>query len=207
MLNVHPAGDITNKERKAMIDNQQVGRNMMLLRLQKGLSQQGLAELCNVTHQAVSKWETGAALPDIQTVLFLSKYFGVSMEEMLSGDISLEAEESPDQAAVLPAATETEEALPAAKAPSAREGEAPKMTWEQIMNLVPFASRETLETLVENCVETLDEEKICNLAPFLSSQYLDQLVKRLKHTSPDLVFKLAPFLPKKTVDFLILGKE
>ena len=42
-----------------MINNQQVGRNMMLLRLQKGLSQQGLAEMCNVTHQAVSKWETG----------------------------------------------------------------------------------------------------------------------------------------------------
>lgn len=190
-----------------MIDNQQVGRNMMLLRLQKGLSQQGLAELCNVTHQAVSKWETGAALPDIQTVLFLSRYFGVSMEEMLSGDISLEAEEDKAEAAALPALPETEEALPAPEAPPAREGGAPKMRWEQIMDLVPFASRETLETLVENCVEALDEDKICNLAPFLGSQYLDQLVKRLKHTSPDLVFKLAPFLSKKTVDFLILGKE
>lgn len=190
-----------------MIDNQQVGRNLMLLRLQKGLSQQGLAEMCNVTHQAVSKWETGAALPDMQTMLFLSKYFGVSMEDILSGAISLDAEEEKAEAAALPAAVEQEETPPAPEAPPAREGGAPKMTWEQIMDLVPFASRETLEALVENCVETLDEEKICNLAPFLGSQYLDQLVKRLQHASPDLVFKLAPFLSKKTVDYLILGKE
>lgn len=78
------------------------------------------------------------------------------------------------------------------------------MRWEQIMNLVPFASRETLEALVENCVETLDEDMICNLAPFLSSQYLDQLVRKLNHVNPELVFKLAPFLPKRTVDRLIM---
>ena len=188
-----------------MIDNQQVGRNLMLLRLQEGLSQQGLAEMCSVTHQAVSKWETGAALPDMQTMLLLSKYFDISMEEILSSNISLDGEESTAEIASLPVVQEWEEPPAVPETLPIQEGGAPKMRWEQIMDLVPFASRETLEVLVENCVETLDEDRICDLAPFLSTQYLDQLVRRLNHVNPDLVFKLAPFLPQRTVDWLILG--
>lgn len=67
---LYPAGADQEKGEIRMIDNQVVGGNMMLLRLEKGLSQQALASLCNVTHQAVSKWENGASLPDMQTLLF-----------------------------------------------------------------------------------------------------------------------------------------
>ena len=76
-----------------MIDNERTGRNIMILRLEKGLSQQGLAEVCGVTHQAVSKWENGAALPDIQTMLFLSRFFDTPMEEMLTRELSTEPAE------------------------------------------------------------------------------------------------------------------
>ena len=77
-----------------MIDNELAGRNIMILRLEKGLSQQGLAEICSVTHQAVSKWENGAALPDMQTMLFLSRYFGVPIENMLTEDLAVEKPET-----------------------------------------------------------------------------------------------------------------
>ena len=50
-----------------MIDNRTVGRCIARLRVAKGMTQQGLAAALNVSHQAVSKWETGAALPDMQT--------------------------------------------------------------------------------------------------------------------------------------------
>ena len=45
-----------------MIDNQTVGKTIAALRQQADLSQQALANLCNVTHQAVSKWEKGGSL-------------------------------------------------------------------------------------------------------------------------------------------------
>ena len=186
-----------------MIDNQQVGRNMMLLRLQKGLSQQGLAEICNVTHQAVSKWETGAALPDVQTLLFLSKYFGVSMEDMLSVDLSLDAQDAANDLTD----TETMPALTMPEAPPVPEESVPAMSWDQIADLAPFASRETLETLAEHCQETLDKDKVCDLAPFLSSAYLDKLVRRLDCADPQLALELAPFLSRKTVDWLLLGGQ
>ena len=204
-----------------MINNQQVGRNMMLLRLQKGLSQQGLADMCNVTHQAVSKWETGAALPDMQTLLFLSKYFGVSMEEILSLDLSLDVQDAapdPMDAATLPAMTVPEmppvpeappipETPPVLEAPPVLEEKIPVLSWDQIVDLAPFASRETLGVLAEHCQEELDKDRLCDLAPFLSSAHLDKLVRRLGSAGPELALELAPFLSKETLDWLLLGRQ
>ena len=69
------------------IDNQLVGRTVTRLRQRRNMTQQQLAAVLNVSHQAVSKWENGAALPDIQTLLSLAQLFGVTMEQLLSGDI------------------------------------------------------------------------------------------------------------------------
>jgi len=66
-----------------MIDNAKTGAYIAYLRQRAGMTQTQLAVLMNVTHQAVSKWENGSALPDMQTMLNLSAVFGVTIEEML----------------------------------------------------------------------------------------------------------------------------
>ena len=53
------------------------------LRKQVGISQEQLAERLNVTRQAISKWETGECLPDIENILQLSDIFGVSVDYLL----------------------------------------------------------------------------------------------------------------------------
>lgn len=53
------------------------------LRKIKGVSQQQLAEYLNVTYQAVSKWETKAALPDIELLPQIANFFEVSVDEVL----------------------------------------------------------------------------------------------------------------------------
>ena len=70
-----------------MLDNRTVGKTIAALRQANGMTQQKLAATMNVSHQAVSKWETGQALPDMQTMLDLSRMFGVTMEQLLLGDI------------------------------------------------------------------------------------------------------------------------
>ena len=53
------------------------------LRTKKGLSQEELAEKVFVTRQAVSRWETGETIPNIDTLKLLSKLFNVSINTLL----------------------------------------------------------------------------------------------------------------------------
>ena len=53
------------------------------LRSRNGLSQDALAEKLYVTRQAVSRWETGETLPNVQTLKLLSELFDVSINTLL----------------------------------------------------------------------------------------------------------------------------
>ncbi len=64
-----------------------------MLRKQKGLSQEQLAEQVGVSRQAVSKWETAEALPDTEKIIQLAKFFEVSIDYLL--DKEMESEEEP----------------------------------------------------------------------------------------------------------------
>ena len=57
--------------------------NLVRLRREKGFSQEQLADLMDVSRQAVSKWETGTADPSTSNLLALAKLFGVPAEELL----------------------------------------------------------------------------------------------------------------------------
>ncbi|MBR3928072.1 MAG: helix-turn-helix transcriptional regulator [Clostridia bacterium] len=80
------------------IDNRIVAANISKLRNHRGMTQFQLAAALNVSHQAVSKWETGAALPDIQTLLALTQLFGVTMEELLNTEIVVRDEDADEEA-------------------------------------------------------------------------------------------------------------
>lgn len=62
------------------------------LRKSKGLSQMELAEAINVSRQAISKWETGTALPTIENFLSLSRLYGVSVDYLVDDEIETEME-------------------------------------------------------------------------------------------------------------------
>ena len=53
------------------------------LRIKKGLSQEELAEKVFVTRQAVSRWENGETIPNVETLKHLSKFFDVSINTLL----------------------------------------------------------------------------------------------------------------------------
>ena len=69
-----------------MIDFVRVGKKIQELRLSQGLSQDALSERLSVTRQALSRWENGQSAPSIDTLITLSKIFGVSFEEILCLD-------------------------------------------------------------------------------------------------------------------------
>ena len=56
---------------------------LLRLRMQHGLSQEELASQVYVTRQAVSRWETGETIPNIDTLKLLSQRFDVSINTLL----------------------------------------------------------------------------------------------------------------------------
>ena len=56
------------------------------LRKNKGLTQEELAEEIFVSRTAVSKWESGRGYPNIESLKAIAKFFGVTIDELLSGE-------------------------------------------------------------------------------------------------------------------------
>lgn len=61
--------------------------NIYELRTEKQWTQNDLADFLNVSRQAVSKWETGLSLPDLETLLRLSKLFSKSINELIENNV------------------------------------------------------------------------------------------------------------------------
>ena len=62
------------------------GKKIKKLRTDNGLTQDELAEKIYVTRTAISKWESGRGFPNIESLKAISKYFSVSLDELLSGE-------------------------------------------------------------------------------------------------------------------------
>lgn len=56
------------------------------LRKQKGLTQEELAERLYVSRTAISKWESGRGVPNIESLKAIAKYFSVSLDTLLSSE-------------------------------------------------------------------------------------------------------------------------
>lgn len=65
-----------------------IGATIKKLRYDKEITQEQLAAYLKVTAQAISRWETGSALPDITQVPALAHIFNVSADELLGVDIA-----------------------------------------------------------------------------------------------------------------------
>jgi len=65
-----------------------IGRYLFELRKHYKLTQDELASKLNVSRQAVSKWETGSSIPDIELLVQISDLYGASVNEIIKADIS-----------------------------------------------------------------------------------------------------------------------
>ena len=85
--NVVTAEELAVKsERKKIMKEINIAKNITELRKQKGITQEQLAIALNISPQAVSKWETGTSQPDTLTLPLIANYFGVSIDYLYYGD-------------------------------------------------------------------------------------------------------------------------
>lgn len=69
------------------MDQVKIGRFIAQRRRQVNLTQMQLAEKLNITDRAVSKWETGKAMPDTSIMLPLCHILNISVNDLLSGEV------------------------------------------------------------------------------------------------------------------------
>ena len=70
-----------------------IGKFILELRNEKGMTQNDLADLIPVTRQAVSRWEQGKSIPDSYTLMILSDLFDVTINELLNGERNVKDED------------------------------------------------------------------------------------------------------------------
>lgn len=68
--------------------NQMFSENLIYLRKRDGYTQEQLSEKLDVSRQSVSKWESGAAMPELEKLTVLSQLFDTSMDDLVRSDIS-----------------------------------------------------------------------------------------------------------------------
>ena len=68
------------------MDQIKMGKFIAPLRKEKGLTQEKLGEKLGVTNKTVSRWENGNYMPDVEMLSLLSEEFGVSINELISGE-------------------------------------------------------------------------------------------------------------------------
>lgn len=69
------------------MDCAKVGRFIFQLRKEKGLTQQQVADLLNISNKTVSKWECGLGCPDVTLWSELSAVLGADIQKMLEGKL------------------------------------------------------------------------------------------------------------------------
>lgn len=72
------------------------GEKLALLREKKGITQEKLAEILNVSRQSVSRWETDISFPETDKLIKLSRLFECSIDFLLNEDIQEDEENSSD---------------------------------------------------------------------------------------------------------------
>lgn len=72
---------------------------LAFLRKAKGLCQQELADEMNVTRQAISKWESGNVVPNLDNLIYLSKLYGVTIDSLIDDSQDLPPEPAPPEPA------------------------------------------------------------------------------------------------------------
>lgn len=77
----------------------------------KGLSQNYVAEHLNITRQAISKWENGKSMPDLENLIILSTLYEISLDELLGRTPSPEETPEPQSSSANTPSSPIQEAL------------------------------------------------------------------------------------------------
>ncbi len=197
-------------EENIMLDVNKIGQKIGSFRKSFNMTQAALAEKLFVSYQAVSSWERGLTLPDIDKLKDLSELFGCSIEDII-GEDGREAEaivdgkaprlEDISAVAQIIEPKKLDELVKTAIEADDDWHKAPHAIGN-IIALAPFIGKELLGKLLDES-ECLNLDEVTALLPFLGSEKLNDIADKTVIDDPQKLLILAPFLDKSKLDALV----
>ena len=165
------------------------GAYISRLRKERDMPQSKLADILNVTRQAVSKWERGEGFPDIGILCEVANVFNVSVDTLLNA-----GEASGNEAAILSAATQNQEI--------AKEIFEDKNVIQDVINIAPYLKISTLSTIAGQLAKhNIDISRIIELSEFMNDESIIKLFRNsdLDNLDDALLERLLPFLDEDSL--------
>ena len=165
------------------------GAYISRMRKERDMPQSKLADLLNVTRQAVSKWERGEGFPDITILCELANVFGVSVDALINA-----GEASGNEAAILSSVTQNREI--------SKELLDDKSIIQDIINIAPYLKVSTLSGIAEQLAKhNIDISKIVELSEFMNDESIVKLFENsnLDKLDDKLLERLIPFLSQESL--------
>ena len=169
------------------------GANISRLRKERDMPQSKLADILNVTRQAVSKWERGEGFPDISILCEISNVFGTSVDNLLNA-----GEASGNETAILSSVTHNQEI--------SKEVFEDKSVVQDIINIAPYLKVSTLSAIAEQLAKhNINIKKIIELAEFMNDESIIKLFQNsdLEKLDDELLDRLIPFLDSDSLYVLL----
>ncbi|GGD58352.1 helix-turn-helix domain-containing protein [Paenibacillus nasutitermitis] len=191
------------------MDVRKIGAFISELRKSKNLTQAELAQLLNVSHQAVSKWERGESLPDIGLLPLTAKVLELTVDELLSGErIPAPVLKTPIGTPAAAAMYRVDQNTLQVSAEDTLQEEN-RLTFDHVSSLAPFLSWDALQSMVEQVEDEVHWDNVEALAPFLGRDVLEKLVEQVidGEIEMDRIKSIAPFLGHEALERLVNHAE
>lgn len=185
-----------------MFSMEKIGAFIAGKRKESGLTQGQFAEKLNVTHQAVSKWERGEAMPEISKITEVAKTLGVSADEILiQMNNETDFPESPHDAQ--DCLKKPEDKYTEADNKYYSLGVTPSVS--DVYELAPHMSSEVLSDAVHKLIRENGCFSVTLFLPFLDKKTATQIAERIYNDKGlNGVLFLGTYMPPKFVDKMIL---
>lgn len=178
------------------MDTRKFGAYLAKLRKQHDLTQSRVADMLNVSRQAVSKWETGDSLPDIALLPQLAGLYGVTIDQILNY-----GERRPDEDSMM---RHLLEGRPDKVADMLQNSE---LGADSVVHVAPMLKASTLGALAEGLAKHgIDIRHIASLAAYMNETELTRLLKAasLEKLDGALLETFAPFLDEESKEILFM---
>ena len=165
------------------------GAHIARLRKEHDMPQSRLADMLNVTRQAVSKWERGEGFPDITILRDIAEAFGVTVDSLINA-----GEAARNEAAILASAAQNQEI--------SQEILTTDGAIQDIINVAPYLKVSTLTAISEKLANhNINIDKIIELSEFMNDESILRLLENSNIDAPDdvLLEKLVPFLDNASI--------